>query len=94
MVLSQATVNDVLKYLRLDEEEETGNIQLIMDAAKAFIFSYTGISSLEADEHEDITIAFMVLCGEMFDNRLYTVESDKLNPITKGILDLYSRNLL
>ena len=94
MILSQVTESDVLNYLRADAEEDGGEIKIMLEAAKAFVFSYTGLSPLEADEHEDLTIALLTLCGEMYDNRLYTVENDKLNPIAKSILDMHSRNLI
>ena len=39
-------------------------------------------------------VAVLTICGEMYDNRVYTVESDAVNPIAKGILEMHCRNFI
>ena len=94
MTANQVSVEDVKEYLRLDDNEDDAAIGTILTAAKSFIQSYTGLSALETDKYEDLTAAVLVLVAEMYDNRLYTVESDKINPIAKSIMDLHAVNLL
>ena len=40
-----------------------------MHAARAYIAGYTGASAEELDEYEDVSIAFLVLCQDLYDNR-------------------------
>ena len=46
------------------------------------------------DLHEEISIAILVLCSDLYDNRQTAVESDKVNRTVRSILDLHSTNLL
>ena len=94
MKASQISVLNVKEYLRVCGNDDDALITSILSAAKAFAAGYTGLSMFELDRYEDMTIAIYVLCGEMYDNRIYTIESEKLNPIAKGILDMHSKNLL
>ena len=43
-----------------------------MIAAKNYIMNETALEEEELDEHEDLAIAFLVLCQDMYDNRSYT----------------------
>lgn len=91
MRLSKLTESDVMEYLRTDEHE---GISLMLSAAKSFALQYTGLSAFEADKYEDMCVAVLTICGEMYDNRVYTVESDAVNPIAKGILEMHCRNFI
>lgn len=93
MKLSTIQANRVREYMRLEDDDSLIEL-VIMPAAKSFIKSYTGLSDEAMDEVESLTIAFLVLCDEMYDNRTYTVDKDTLNPTVKTILDMYSVNLL
>lgn len=46
------------------------------------------------DDFEDLTIVLFTLANEMYDNRDFVVDNDKLNFVVKQILDSYSVNLL
>ena len=94
MTPNQISVNDVKEYLRIYDDEDDAVIGTMLIAAKAFMVGYTGLSENEIDEYEDLTAALLVLVAELYDNRLYTVDNDKLNPIAKSILDLHCTNLL
>lgn len=94
MIISEVTMQDIKDYARIDYDDDDTNIELIMLAVKAYIRGYTGLSNESMDSKEDLTIAFMVLCNEMYSQRQYTVENDKVNRVVKSILDLYAVNLL
>lgn len=94
MTLNELDLATVKNYLRVDDNDDDAAIGNMLTAAKSFIKGYTGLSEMETDYHDDLTAAALVLCAEMYDNRLYTVETDKLNPIAKSILDLHAANLL
>lgn len=96
MKISQVTRQDLMEYAREynDEAEVTKTFDNILVACKSYIKSYTGLSDDQMDTKEDLTIALMVLSNEMYENRLYTVQNDKVNVVIKNILDMHSINLL
>lgn len=105
MKISDVTVQNVANYLRLDAPDvtETEFIQAIMDSAKSYISSYTGIkivkdnvddTSKTIDDYDDFYIAFMVLCQDMYDNRSLYTEKSNVNKTVSCILDMHRVNLL
>jgi hypothetical protein len=97
MKLSEVTVGYVQDYLRLDDPTfvESTEIAVMLDNAKAYILSYTGLTAEEADEHEDLTDALMLIISDSFDNRTMTFDKPVYsNKAVKQRLDLHSVNLL
>ncbi|MDF2788680.1 MAG: hypothetical protein K0S80_1778 [Neobacillus sp.] len=96
MKISQVTRQDLMEYAREynDEPEITKTFDNILVACKSFIKSYTGLSDDQMDTKEDLTIALMVLSNEMYENRVFTIQNDKVNVVIKNILDMHSINLL
>lgn len=92
MKVSEITVNDVAEYLRLEDVESM--LFDLLDAAKKFIKSYTGLTDEELDLHEDFYIVAMILCQDMYDNRAYYVDKNNLNKVVETILGMHSVNLL
>lgn len=92
MKVSEITVGFIGEYLRVDGETVT--ITALKSAAISYIKGYTGLTDEELDDHEDISIAVLVLCSDMYDNRQMTVQNDKENPTVKQILSMYSKNYL
>ena len=58
MKVSDITVNDIVEYCRIAEPSEFDNtfISQAIEAAKAYIRSYTGLNNDSIDEHEDFVI--------------------------------------
>ncbi len=100
MRLSEIKKNDVIEYLRLEEdmypEGSTAekNLLAVMDAAYSYILDYTGLNSEEADTHEQFYIAYMVLCQDMHDNRAFYVDKGSANKVVESILGMHCVNLL
>lgn len=94
MKISELTGEYIAEYLRGEYEAEQNTFKAIQKAAIEYIKSYTGLTEAEIDEHEDLTIAALVLCSDMYDNRQMTVQNDKENPTVAQILSLHSANLL
>lgn len=94
--VSELTIQDIADYLRLSEitVEDNNALTSILEAAKAFVYKYTGLTAKQVDEALDITIAVYVLCQDMFDNRSYYVNSSNVNKVVEAILGLHSVNLL
>ena len=94
MKISEVTDAVVSQFLRLPEETEGLTISVMLAAAKQYVLSYTGKSMEAADELEDLTIALLVLCADMYDNRSMTVDSAEVNTTVRSILDMHSVNLI
>lgn len=95
MKVSEITTGHIAEYLRLDEEDgAAAKLQPVLDAAKAYIVSYTGIPENELDNYEEFYVAVMVLCQDMYDNRSYYVERNYVNKTVSTILDMHRRNLV
>ena len=94
MKVSELTSADVITFLRLDGTEPEIPPELLLSAAKAHVKGYTRLTDTEIDEHEDITIAVLVLCSDMYDNRQMQVENDKVNRVVSSILDMHQRSLV
>lgn len=97
MKISEVTIQNLMEYAREYNSEDPEVIRTftsILSAVKPYIRGYTGLTEEEMDAQEDLTIALMVLANEMYDNRTFTVQDDKVNKVIKSILDMYSVNLL
>lgn len=94
MKISEITVTDLKEYANVDHSLDDKLFQTILTATKSYIKVYTGLTLDKLDEKEDLTIALMILANEMYDNRAYTLENDKVNKVVNSILDMHSINLL
>lgn len=96
MKISEVTSQDLLDYMRisLPDESDVNLIINLMVGVKAYIKGYTGLDDATLDSKEDLTIVYMIIINEMYSNREYTVDNDKVNVVAKSILNMYSVNLL
>jgi hypothetical protein len=92
MKISEVTADTVSKYLIIDSSDSM--IAPILAAAKAYVLNYTGIAEADADNYEDITIALLVLCSDMYDNRQMAVDNSNVNKVVQSVLDMHCFNLL
>lgn len=94
MKLSDLTAADVCEYLRIDAEEQDVLLHDIMDAAKSYILSYTGLTEEQADGHDDLVMAFLLLCQDMYDHRSAGQEDKSVNRTLDTILGMHTRSLV
>lgn len=94
MKISEVNIGDLKEYAHVYHDEDDQLFASILPACKSYIKGYTGLSDEQLDTKEDLTIALMVLSNEMYDNRTFSVQSDKVNTVIKSILDMHSINLL
>lgn len=94
MKISEVTTTDLKEYAHVYNNDDDKLFSNILAACKSYIKNYTGLSIEQMDTKEDLTIALMVLSNEMYDNRTFTVQDDKVNKVIKSILDMHSINLL
>lgn len=94
MKISEVTADEVKKYLNLDSAADDPMLGPILEAAKAYVSGYTGRGIAEMDKYEDATIALLVLCADMYDNRQMVVAENSVNKVVQSILDMHCVNLL
>ena len=97
MKVSEMTVSDIVEYCRIAEPSDADNtfISQAIEAAKAYIRSYTGLNNDSIDEHEDVVIVVYSLVQDMYDNRsMFYDKHIALNNTVETILGMHSVNLL
>jgi len=94
MMVSELTVDDVKNYLRVDTDTDNSLITVILSAAKRFCAQYTGLTLEALDSYEDMPLAVLAVCADMYEVRQLTLNGTQLNPTTAQILGTYSTNLL
>ena len=93
MKVKEIETENVAQYLRIDEYDED-QMTAILDSAKAFIRSYTGLTDDEINTHDDFYIVVMILCQDMYDNRCMYVDKSNLNKVVETILGMHCVNLM
>lgn len=94
MKLSEIELTDMKNYLHVYHTDDDKLISAILIAAKTFVEKYTGILPENLDKYEDLSMAVFILGSELYDNRVFTVENDNVNPVIQAILSMHSVNLL
>ncbi|MCM1364699.1 MAG: head-tail connector protein [Faecalibacterium sp.] len=98
MKMSEITISDVLSYMKVDQADvgDRREIENILASAKQYVLNETGLSAEECDRYDDLTIAVMILCNDMFDNRSRYVNSSSASPslTVESILGFHRHNLL
>lgn len=98
MKVSEITISDICQQIREEElyltEEERNYLSVLQKAAVEYVKSYTALTDEKIDEHEDITIAVLVLISDMYDNRQMYVDKSNVNRVVSTILGMYCENLL
>jgi hypothetical protein len=96
MKVSEITIEDVIEYIRENDltEKEKQTLTNLLLVAKEFIKSYTGLTEKEIDTHEDFYIVVLILCQDMWDNRILYVDKGNLNKVVETILGMHCVNLL
>lgn len=94
MKISEVTIDDLKEYANVEHNYDDNIFTNILVTTKSYIKSYTGLNDDQIDNKEDLTIALMVLCNEMYDNRVFSVQDNKANAVIANILDMHAVNLL
>lgn len=94
MKLSEIRQEQIKDFCGVSGTDSDDILSAVAAGAKSFVLSYTGLTEEEADEHEDLTLAFLTLVNEMYLNRTYTVDSGNINPFAAQIMGLHCVNLM
>lgn len=95
-LVSNITAQDVADYIRIVEitEDDLNTLNTLLSVAKTFIMNYTGHTEEELDNYQDFVIVVLILCQDMWDNRVLYVDKTNLNKVVETILGMHSVNLL
>lgn len=95
-LVSNLTSQDVADYIRIVEvtEDDLNTLDTLLSVAKKFIMNYTGHTEEELDDYQDFVIVVLILCQDMWDNRVLYVDKTNLNKVVSTILGMHSVNLL
>lgn len=98
MKVSELTIPIIANYCRIMDDDVSDSENLSLEAMKiaaiSYARSYTGLSDLEMERHEDITIAILTLIADMYDNRSMIVDKNNVNRTADVILSMHAKNLL
>lgn len=102
MKLSEVTPEIILRYLKVEPDglelyeaqAIKDEVRLMFQGAKSYIKSYTGLDYAAMDEYEEISIAALALCSDMYEQRIMTVNSGNVNRTVQSILDMHRQNML
>lgn len=94
MRINDITISDLKEYAHVYHNEDDSLFENILLASKAYVQSYTGLSVDSMNEKEDLTMVVYVIAMELYDNRTFIVDTDKVNFVINSILNMYSVNLL
>ena len=70
MKISELTIEELKVYCGAEDDEDKV-FEIILDTCKAYIRGQTGLTDEEMDDHEDLTMAAMILASDFYDNRSY-----------------------
>ena len=108
MTVSEITTNVLKDWLGVSDGDETA-LNACLTAAKSRAVGYTGLTLAELDEHEDgytgltlaeldehedITIAVIGMVNDFYTNNRPDTAQIAINPMSRNILNMYSKNLL
>lgn len=94
MVITDVTVDVVKNYLRVDTDSDDVLIEAILSASIKYAENITGLSVEQLAEYNDIPLAVLALCADMYDVRQATLTGTQLNPTTYNILNAHAVNLV
>ena len=98
MKVSELTIPIIANYCRIMDDDVSDSENLSLEAMKiaaiSYARSYSGLSDLEMERHEDITIAILTLIADMYDNRSMIVDKNNVNRTAEVILSMHAKNLL
>lgn len=95
-LVSNITAQDLADYIRIVEvtQDDLNTLKTLLGVAKNFIMNYTGHTEAELDNYQDFVIVVLILCQDMWDNRILYVDRTNLNKVVETILGMHSVNLL
>ena len=99
MKIPELTNDMITNYLKLDEyssmeKSEQEMIDVVKEAAFSYIKEETGLTTEVIESKDDLTVAYLALCQDMYDNRAYQIDKNTVNNTVDTILSRHRVNLI
>ena len=94
MKISEVSESIIKAHCGASGEDSDELLRVYADAAKKFITDYTGLTAEQADECPDLTVVYLDIINEMFNQRMIMTSGTQLNEFQRQILAMHSVNLL
>lgn len=94
MKISDINITILKNYLRIDTDDDDIMLEHILNASIDYCLHYTGRTMQELEQYNDIPLAVLCICSQLYENREYTTDRININPAIAQILGSHSNNLL
>jgi uncharacterized phage protein (predicted DNA packaging) len=94
MKVSDISIEILKHYLRIDGDDDNELLEHIKNASIDYCLNYTGQDLEYLNNCNDIPLAVLCLCADLYENREYTTDKININPAIAQILGSHSNNLL
>jgi uncharacterized phage protein (predicted DNA packaging) len=94
MKVSDINLEIIKNYLRIDGDDDDIMLEHILNASIDYVLNYTGQDMEYLNSCNDIPLAVLCLCADLYENRDYVTDKININPAISQILGSHSNNLL
>lgn len=94
MKISDINITILKNYLRIDGDDDNELLEHIKNASIDYCLHYTGRTLEELEQYNDIPLAVLCICSDLYECREYTTNNININPAIAQILGSHSNNLL
>ena len=92
MKIPELTNDMITNYLKLDDYSSMEKSE--KEAAFSYIQAETGLTTEVIESKDDLTVAYLALCQDMYDNRAYQIDKNTVNNTVDIILSRHRVNLV
>ena len=85
--MTEISVEDVKEYIRVLDESEDSQLELLLDSAVEYVVRHTGLSKDVVKTKEDIHTALLVLVSDFYWNRDYQTGNKYSNRLVENIIE-------
>lgn len=93
MKINELSNELIRQYLKLNDEDDS-LIEIFKSSAFSYIKGYTGLDDNEINASDEITMAYLVLIQDFYDNRQYSSERNYSNKAVDTILGMNRKNFI
>lgn len=92
--MTEICLEDVKNYLRILDNSEDGQLELLLDSAVEYIVSHTGLNEGVVRTKNDIRTALLVLVSDFYWNRDYQTGNKYHNKLVENIIENNRTNFI
>lgn len=92
--MAEISVKDVKKYIRVLDDSEDGQLELLLDSAVEYVVGHTGLDEYVVRNKEDIHTALLVIVSDFYWNRDYQTGNKYSNRLVENIIENNRTNFI